>query len=319
MGLKREFASFLVIGAVVTSSVALADDKAKEHFQKGIALVKEGAFDKAVIELGESYRLNPLPIVLYNLAICHDKLHQYAKAVTYFQQFLDEAKEADAEKKPAVAKRIEKLIPFLGVLDLEVRPAGAAVFINGELVGTAPVGSVILETGLHVIAVAAEGRPPVQQKVTIVSGETVTVTICVEKEPQQPDAPGGGEGAPPAKPTAGTTAGKKMGPAPFAAVAAIAGLSALCAIATGTLALEKAGEVERMYDNTDEWKKVRDEGKRLAVTTDALLGVAAASAVTAVALAVVTDFGRGKKKKTGVAFFTSVNAGSVVLGVGGAF
>jgi len=306
-------AAFMAGGTVLADE---NEDKAKEHFLKGKALVEEGACDKAILELKASYDLSPMPLALYNIALCYDELHQYASAVKYLKRYLVADKDADNNTKDAVAARIAELTKFLGTLDLVVEPAGAEITIDGEYVGKAPVGAVLLETGKHDIEVKVGDAPAIRSQVELVSGEAKVITIDAtvgkvkaketNKDPEEALAKG---------------KKKKIGPAPFYALVGITGAMALTAVFTGAFALEKKGEVEDSSAEADGWKSTRTEGRRLAVATDVLIGLSAAGAVTALALAFFTDFkkGRNKEKKTSLVLSPTVGNGTLTMGIGATF
>jgi len=338
--MKRVLLSFLAIQLFIMSEgtgLCQDEDKAKEHFLKGKAFVEEGACDKAIIELKASYDLKPSPLVLYNIAICYDELHQYASAMKYFKRFLVEAVDADQKTKSAVADRIKELSSFLGTLDLKVAPDGAEVFVDGESVGVSPIGPVLLETGEHKVLAKKGGFvdvPP--QTITMVSGETKTLAIDLKKEEAKAiDAKVAGVAGGDTK-AGGGKAGKggktvkmqetakkpkkKLNPAAFYACVGLTAAAALGAVFTGAFALKKSSDVEGMYDDDPGWKKTYDAGERLAVATDVLIGVSAAAAAATIGLAFFTDFKKGKQeKKTSLVFSPALANGSIALGIGGAF
>jgi len=301
-----------ILLASIPSPAAAGDkEKAKEHFLNAKALVEEGAYDKAIIELKASYDLNPMPVVLYNLGICYDELHKYARALKYFNRFLVENPDAEKETFDDVTARIGELQKFIGTLAIDGLPAGAGLLVDGEPEEASPGGQVFLETGEHQIEVKAGEKLLYKEKVTIISGETRTITVTVKSE------------KPTVVPAAAIATGKKekkerkkLGPAPFYSMIGLAGGAALCAILTGVFALEKEKAVSGMYRDED-WKGTYDEGRRLAIATDALVGVAAAAAVAAIGLAVVTDFKGTERKKA--SFTLAPAAGGGLLTIEGTF
>jgi hypothetical protein len=250
--------------------------------------------------------------VLYNIAICYDQMHKYADAVKYYGLYLEQEPELGQDERTLITGRVEELEKFLGTLSLTVDLDGADVLIDGSLVGKTPLDPVAVETGEHDLTVRMTGHPDMKEKITIVSGEVTELDLAFEG----PEEGGGGQdtGGGPVK--TGKEK-KKLGPAPFIAMAALTGASALVMAITGGVALKKDGEVADMYDNDHAWKDVADERDRLASGTNAMIGVTAACAAATLVLAFFTDF----KKEKNVQAYVSGNpaAGGLSLSLGGAF
>jgi hypothetical protein len=69
----------------------------------------------------------------------------------------------------------------MGMLDVESRPAGARVFIDGKLVGTTPVGMVQVAAGEHMIRLEHDGYQRWASTIRVVSGERSRVTASLEQ------------------------------------------------------------------------------------------------------------------------------------------
>jgi hypothetical protein len=300
-------------------------EKAKERFLKGKALVEDGAYEKAVVELKASYDLNPLPIVLFNIGASYDKLKKYAQAVTYYQKFLAEHEGKEDEATTQAASRIEKLSGFLGLLEVEVDVEGADVLVDGEKVGLSPLPPLYVDIGEHALAVTKEGYADAGKAFTAVSGETATVTLTLEPEAAAPEAKTVEaeeeektpvEQAVPSPPPPAKR-GKPLGPAAFAVLAGVAGAGALT---TGILAVfvsKKNGKIADMYEDED-WKPLRDERNRLALAADITLGVSGALAVAALVTVFFTDF-RKERTTPRVTVATDPAAGTMMVGYEGRF
>ena len=53
-----------------------------------------GFFDKALHEAEDAYRLDPLPLILFNIGQCHRALEHWEKAAFYFHRYLQKLPEA---------------------------------------------------------------------------------------------------------------------------------------------------------------------------------------------------------------------------------
>jgi hypothetical protein len=280
------------------------ENLAKEHFLKGKALVEEGAWKKAIIELKASYELNPNPVVLYNIGICYDELTRYAEAVEYYSLFLEEAGDKFKEVMPEVQLRVDELSKFLGILKLQVNVEGAEIMLDGNLMGLTPLEELTIETGEHDLVIRKQGYHEIARKVTIVSGQTVELAFTLKQdEPRVIEEP-----VVPPKPSR-----KTLNPAWFWSMVGLTAAAGGAAIVTGALAVKKDRDVEGYYSDED-WQSVADEGKKLALSTDILIGVTAAAGAGALILLFFTDFKKPaeKEKKTG-ALAPSMGAKGIMI------
>jgi tetratricopeptide (TPR) repeat protein len=291
--------------ALLAAGPALADDtdQAKEHYLKGKALAEEGAYEKAVVELLASYDLNPIPIVLYNIAVSYDSLEQYAEAVKYYEKYLMDEKELSKGQKSKILKRIDTLRTYLGILDLSVDEDGAEVLVDDRLVGITPVKAVLIETGNHTLTLRKPGFLEIKKSFTIISEKTLSLKVTMDEAMVQETADGSG-GKAQAK-VHKAKGRKKLGPAAFAATMSLTAAAGVCAIALGATAVKKDDEIKGMFES-ENWKAVADERDRLSAAADAMIAVTAAAAVATIVLAVFTDF---KKEKKPAAFVAPAGAG----------
>jgi len=292
-------------------------DEAKKLFEEGKALVEQGLYEEAIEKLESSYELNPVPLVLYNIAVCFDRLHSYAAAVEYYNLYLIEEKKVPEERRMKIAERLGEISRFLGKLKLTVSENGAEVYVDGDLAGQTPLKEMYLETGGHDLGIKKEGFVEVKKHVTVISEETVELSIALEKKggdvKDEKEAPVQ-EGA--AAETSAKNKRRKLGPAAFWALVSLTAASGAAMAVTGGLALKKDRDVADMYDY-ENWQDVRDERERLELATNVLIGITAASAIAALTVSFFTDFGREKNR----AGFISVPPGGrgLVFGYGGTF
>ena len=322
------FAVMIVLAAGAFAAPARGESEAKTHFLKGKALVEEGAYDQAIVELKASYDLKPVAIVLYNIAVCYDEMHRFGKAIDYYARFLTEGQGESKALLDEVDARVKAIQKFIGQLAVAVDQAGAEVIVDGELIGISPLKKVSLETGEHDLLVRKTGFEDTKQKFTIVSGERTEIDVkMVESEakgaqkggvvkvvkPPKDQGKKAQEGKKPGKGKAGGK--KKLSPVPFGVVMALAGCALVGAIATGALAIGKDGDVGKMSEDDPDFKSTRDEGRTLALTTDVLIGAGAAFALAAIVLGVYTDFGKGKGKKEKVSLTPLIGSSTAGAGI----
>jgi len=296
---------------------------AQEHFEKGAALVKIGELEKAAVELKLSYELDPVPLVLYNIAVCYDELGSFAESARYYKMYLLKTAGKPDKKQDAVKKRLEELKGQLGALQLSVSEDMAAIVIDGQSVGFSPLESLYLDPGSHEISVSKTGFQSAGGVLSIQAGETKTVTISLVKagENGQGASPGFAEVYSKPDETEAAQKGqkKKEKPVPagaFYSMVALTGASLLSAVIMGALVVKKDGEVRDMVESP-EANDLYEEKTRLARATDAMIVFTSAFAVTALVLGFYTDFRRETKSKLSLA--GGSDGSSFLLGLGGTF
>jgi hypothetical protein len=300
------------ISIVLISAEVLAGpvEEAKEHFFKGKELVENGQYEEAIVELKESYYLNPIPLVVYNIAYCYDTLGQYEEALKQYRLFLSKSNKSTAHLDDEVTQRIEELAQLFGTLKLEVDEEGAAVIIDGEQVGTTPVSEMVLRTGQHDLLLKKEGLPDMEATFNVEPGLTAELSFSMNVEEQEE----GQEVEIPEKKTI-----KVLGPEPFGIAVGVTAAALVATTLTGSFAIAKDKKISTMWED-ENWKAVRDERDRLADATNAMLGITVIGAALSVALFFITDFKRaGKEKKVDALILPDLRTGFLSAGIGGEF
>ena len=87
----------------------------------------------------------------------------------------------DRETAAAVpAPAATALGAIFGTIDVDSRPRGARVIIDGRFVGTAPLRLPEMSAGVHTIIVETEGRPAVSRRVQVEAGQVARVRVDLE-------------------------------------------------------------------------------------------------------------------------------------------
>jgi hypothetical protein len=108
--------------------------------------------------------------ILYNMGRCYEELNQVSLAIDAFQEFL--AGQGPQEMKKKALSRLKALqaIPATGSIHVKGNPKGAAVFVDGESVGTLPLVIEKLEVGTYAVVVKAEGYQVFESQVVVTAG-----------------------------------------------------------------------------------------------------------------------------------------------------
>jgi tetratricopeptide (TPR) repeat protein len=170
----------IVAAAVLlASSAALAD--ARQHFLAGQDYYTQGRYEKAIAEFEEAYRLDPRPLLLYNIAQAWEKLGDLVKAVDLLKKYL----EADPNN-PERTTLLNKLASLQERLDntgvqIKCAEAQAIVYVDGKEVGKTPISGVVkLDAGAHKIQVSKKGFEDFKMSVAVTAGQSVPVEVTLE-------------------------------------------------------------------------------------------------------------------------------------------
>src|SRR5215510_10297501 len=73
-------------------AVAQTDDteKMRERFEKGQDYYEQKKFEAAASEFRAAYEIKPAASLLYNEAVCYEKLRDFNKAATLFRKYLND-------------------------------------------------------------------------------------------------------------------------------------------------------------------------------------------------------------------------------------
>jgi tetratricopeptide (TPR) repeat protein len=82
-------------------------EQAKAKYEEGKGHFEEGEYEQALAAFTEAYNLSNKPDLLFNLGVCSEKLGQSAKAIAYYELYLEENPEAT--DRDDVSKRLEAL------------------------------------------------------------------------------------------------------------------------------------------------------------------------------------------------------------------
>ncbi|WP_437682746.1 PEGA domain-containing protein [Sorangium sp. So ce131] len=155
--------------------------EARLHFEKGIALLREEAWGPALAEFLLSRKLYPTRAATNNAGIALRKLQRYDEALDMFETFLRDFTMSVAERA-AAQREIADLRALVGTLDITNAEPGASIVVSGEDRGQyPPVKPIRVAAGPHVVRVFKEGYEPVEARVDVAGGQTITVNAKLRR------------------------------------------------------------------------------------------------------------------------------------------
>ncbi|MFO0555473.1 MAG: tetratricopeptide repeat protein [Polyangiaceae bacterium] len=242
--MKRSLlAAAALSAALLSTSIALATGEdpggAEELFNQARALKEQGKLVEACVKFNESYRLDPAPGTLLNIAECN---RVDGKTATAWSQFLEAARafrrKNDTQRAlfaEAEAQKLEGLRAFV-VIHVTAAPDGLVLHRDDAALTTASVGTPLpIDPGEHVILAEAPGRLPQRVTFKVDPQQSVEVTVPALELAPVVAAPDDGEGD--TQRIAGFVVGG-VGLAALIAGFAFVGLTA-----------SQAGEVDRLCPN----------------------------------------------------------------------
>lgn len=158
-----------------------AIEEARLHFEEAVRRFHEGDLEVALAEFTTSFRLNPLPQVLFNVAVTQHELDRDGQALLTLRRYLEIA-EGEPQQRTQLARELaEELERSLTIVSLTGRPTGAMVFLDGELVGRAPLEAPLRVTaGQHHLELRLDDFAPHRQTLDLQPGQAVDLEIELE-------------------------------------------------------------------------------------------------------------------------------------------
>lgn len=261
---------------------ALAD--ARQHFLAGQDYYSQGRYEKAIEEFEEAYRLDPRPLLLYNIAQAHEKMGHLVKAVDHLKRYLEA--DPDTDERTTLLNKVANLEARIAKTGIKVtsNEAEAIIYVDGKEVGTTPVAGVIpLEVGAHKVQVSKKGFEDFKMNLAVSSGQTTPVEVTLEPGASGPapvaDLPDEDEEEGEEEPEED---GKKVDPLDVVPWV-VTGVGAVGAgVGWGVLgSMAKSAQPSEDLKDTDydQYKKKQDDAHTKAVVADVVGAVGAALAV----------------------------------------
>jgi hypothetical protein len=275
----------VVIGLALLASASRAraaeqrtDPGAAEAlFRDARALLAAGKVELACARFEESYRLDPAPGTLLNVADCSRRA---GKSATAWGQFVEAARvfrrrneERRAQFADQEAKKLEPTLAHL-IVEAEAPPEDLVVSRGGAEIGPSALGTKLpIDPGDVLVEARASGRKPYAIRVNVASKKTVSVRI-----PRLELAPAPAPAASPRNTIAPD--GAPVGEAQRLVGYVVGGVGLASLLAGGAFAgltAERAGALEQLCPNqrctTDEGRSALDAANLYAnVANGTLLG-----------------------------------------------
>lgn len=176
----------LSLAAGAAAQPHVSDEKmrtGRAHFSVGQDHFNAHHYQEAVKEFLEAYRLSKRVDLLYNIALSYENLNDPGRMTAFFNRYL--AARPDAPERQAIESKLYRLGPRVATLLLRTSEPGTEFWVDGELVGIAPVDPVLLTEGKHHLEARHGDDRPAVSDVDLRGGRSTDV----ELNPEEPRAP----------------------------------------------------------------------------------------------------------------------------------
>jgi tetratricopeptide (TPR) repeat protein len=186
--------------ALAQSPPAEADSPAKAAYRAGVDHFKQRQFADAIREFNKAYRLDPNPVLVFNMARAFEELKQYDSAIEYYKKYLEMAPETPDRGKVEDSLRALEILQKAAATETKVVltvtsvPDGAKVLVDGREVGLTPLKAEI-PAGHRFLAVEAPGYTRHSSELDVVAETPPTAHVVLVPQPAssaQGPASGGG-------------------------------------------------------------------------------------------------------------------------------
>jgi tetratricopeptide (TPR) repeat protein len=173
-------------------------EEARKQHRAGVAAFAAGQYEEAIAAFLTADALHPSSETAFNIAKAYEAQGDHSHALQYYREYLRRA--PSATDRDQVAKRISKLSEKVALRGLQqasfiVSPVGAAVLVDSEPIGAAPV-TLDLRPGKHVVEFRKVGYAPAQFEFELPVDRPVDVVAKLAGSKKGRDASGVVAGAP---------------------------------------------------------------------------------------------------------------------------
>lgn len=163
-----------------TASPSRDEAAGRALFLRGVEELGASRVAEAARLFEESYRANPVPVALFNLAYAYRGLGRYIDAVASIERFLANPENTAVDRVEAARAELVTLRAAIARVRVSVAPEGASVRVDGRA-ATAREGEIELDPGRRVIDVSLDGYRGERRTLELAQGarEALSITLSV--------------------------------------------------------------------------------------------------------------------------------------------
>ena len=168
----------LLIGAPLARADEHKDpavlDEARVLDQQGVRAYKDGRYKDAIVYFEQALKLGGPSSELWNIAKCHLKLDEPEAAHDALDAYLQREDLTLEDREEAMSTR-DTLDRRTSPLTVTSTPTGARVFVDGKIVGAAPI-TMDLQPGSHDVRVEQDGYAPYVSTTAAKFGRAIVIS-----------------------------------------------------------------------------------------------------------------------------------------------
>jgi len=160
-----------------TTPLPEAQLTAAEHYRAGRQAFLRQRFEEALTHFQKAHQLEPRDFLLFNIAVCHERLNRPAEALAHYRRYLRRVP-ADAAGLEERLRGLSRQLEPCGIR-IEAGVPGSDVWVDGRFAGQLPLKHPIWAApgGEVVIRVLRAGYHPYQTSLRVQAGTAVSLTI----------------------------------------------------------------------------------------------------------------------------------------------
>jgi hypothetical protein len=152
-------------------------EKARQHFDRGVARIAEAKWNEAIVELEAARAIYPTAPLHFNLGLAYRAVGRAHDAIASFERYRRAVGDTiDPQRQAELSRYLATLRASLAQLQLDIAPPDAIVLVDGAAVSRA-AGLVEVDPGTHKIAVSAEGYTAVTREISVAPGSTTAIEL----------------------------------------------------------------------------------------------------------------------------------------------
>jgi hypothetical protein len=157
-------------------------NEARAHFEKGVALLREGAWAAGLAEFLVSRELYPTRSATNNAAFALRRLQRFDEALDMFETLLRDFPNLPADDRVEAQRAIVDLRGLVGTVEIGQAEAGAVIAIDGQSRGEFPLLAPLrVGAGAHMLRIFKEGFEPFEGRLDVAGGQTAKVMAPMRK------------------------------------------------------------------------------------------------------------------------------------------
>jgi hypothetical protein len=152
---------------------------AKASYDAAKLLFTDGDYKGARVKFQSAFEDSKDPRLLWNMAVCEEKLRHYSRVVNDINRYLTESGAAISDQERNDAKQLRDTIQgFTAGITLKISEPDADVLLDGEVVGKSPLAApIVADIGERQVVVRKAGFGEFSQTIQLSGPQTIDVQL----------------------------------------------------------------------------------------------------------------------------------------------